>query len=127
MGPERIKRYFPHKTYLEKGILAVGNSDWFVTSGEIVQQLYGAVTRKSYTGEIICPEEAIGIKDALRLYTVNGAYASFEEKIKGSIEPGKLADITVLDRDILSIPPEEILDVQIETTIVGGEIVYQAE
>jgi predicted amidohydrolase YtcJ len=58
LGPERIKRYFPHKTYLEKGIISVGNSDWFVTSGSIVQQIYGVVTRKSYTGEVVGAEQA---------------------------------------------------------------------
>ncbi|UCE55775.1 MAG: amidohydrolase family protein, partial [Desulfobacterales bacterium] len=125
LGPERIRRYFPHKTYLEKGIISVGNSDWFVTSGNIAQQIYGVVTRKSYTGEVIGPEQAIAVKEALHLYTINGAYASFEENIKGSIEPGKLADLAVLDRDILSIPAEEIKDVQVEMTVVGGEIVYQ--
>jgi predicted amidohydrolase YtcJ len=125
LGPERIKRYFPHKTYLEKGIISVGNSDWFVTSGSIVQQIYGVVTRKSYTGEVVGAEQAIPVKEALRLYTVNGAYASFEENIKGSIEPGKLADMVVLDRDIFSIPAEEIKDIQVEMTIVGGELVYQ--
>jgi predicted amidohydrolase YtcJ len=127
LGPERIKRYFPHKTYLEKGIISVGNSDWFVTSAEIAQQIYGLVTRKSYTGEIVGLEQAIPVKEALRLYTINGAYASFEEEIKGSIEPGKLADMTVLDRDILSIPAEEIKDVQVEMTLVGGKIVYQRD
>jgi len=125
LGPERIRRYFPHKTYLEKGIISVGNSDWFVTSGNIAQQIYGVVTRKSYTGEVIGAEQAIAVKDALRLYTINGAYASFEEDIKGSIEPGKLADLAVLDRDILSIPDEEIKDMQVVMTVVGGEIVYQ--
>jgi predicted amidohydrolase YtcJ len=125
IGPERLKRYFPHKTYLEKGILSVGNSDWFVTSGNVAQQIYGVVTRKGYTGEVIGPEQAISVKDALRLYTTNGAYASFEETRKGSIEPGKLADIVVLDRDILTIPADEIKEVKVETTIVGGEIVYQ--
>ena len=124
LGPERIKRYFPHKTYLENGIISVGNSDWFVTSGNIVQQLYGVVTRKCYTGEVVGAEEAIPVKEALRLYTVNGAYASFEEKSKGSIEPGKLADMVVLDRDIFNIPAEEIKDIQVEITIVGGELVY---
>lgn len=63
--------------------------------------------------------------DALRLYTINGAYASFEESIKGSIEPGKLADMVVLDRDILTIPHEELKDMKVEMTLVGGEIVYQ--
>jgi predicted amidohydrolase YtcJ len=125
IGPERAKRYFPHKTYLEKGIISVGNSDWFVTSANIAQQLYGVVTRKGYSGEVIGPEQAISVTDALRLYTINGAYASFEEKIKGSIEPGKLADMVVLDRDILTIPEEEIKDMRVETTMVGGEIVYQ--
>jgi predicted amidohydrolase YtcJ len=125
IGPERLERYFPHRTYLEKGIISVGNSDWFVTSGNIAQQVYGVVTRKGYTGEVIGPEQAISVKDALRLYTTNGAYASFEETRKGSIEPGKLADMVVLDRDILTIPEEEIKEVKVETTVVGGEIVYQ--
>ena len=125
LGPERIKRYFPHKIYLEKGIISVGNSDWFVTSGNILQQIYGVVTRKCYTGEVVGADQAIPVKEALRLYTVNGAYASFEEDIKGSIEPGKLADMVVLDRDIFSIPAEEIKDLQVEMTIVGGEVIFQ--
>ncbi len=74
---------------------------------------------------MIGPQQAISVKDALRLYTTNGAYASFEETVKGSIEPGKLADMVVLDRDILAIPENEIKEVKVETTIVGGEIVYQ--
>ncbi|MBW2410404.1 MAG: amidohydrolase [Deltaproteobacteria bacterium] len=127
LGPERIKGYFPHKTYLEKGIISVGNSDWFVTSADIAQQIYGVVTRTSYTGEVVGGEQAIPVNEALRLYTINGAYASFEENIKGSIEPGKLADMAVLDRDILSIPAGEIKDMQVEMTIVGGEIVFQRD
>jgi predicted amidohydrolase YtcJ len=127
IGKERAKRYFPHRTYLEKGIISVGNSDWFVTSANIAQQIYGVVTRKGYTGEVIGPEQSISVMDALRLYTINGAYVSFEEKIKGSIEPGKLADIAILDRDILTIPEEEIKDIKVEMTIVGGEIIYQRE
>ncbi len=63
--------------------------------------------------------------DAIRLYTWNGAYLGKEEDIKGSIEPGKLADMIVIDRDILEIPPEEIKDVKVLTTIVDGKIVYQ--
>jgi predicted amidohydrolase YtcJ len=125
LGPERIKRYFPHKTYLEKSILSVGNSDWYVTSGNVAQQIYSIVTRKAYTGERIGPDQAIPVKEALRLYTINGAYASFEEGIKGSIELGKLADMVVLDRDILTIPPDELKEMKVDTTIVGGEVVFQ--
>ncbi len=124
LGQERMKYYFPHRTYLEEGIISVGNSDWYVTSANIAQQIYGLVTRKTYTGETVGADQAISVPDALRLYTVNAAYASFEEKIKGSIEPGKLADLAVLDRDILTVPPAEIKDIKLETTIVGGEIIY---
>ncbi len=74
---------------------------------------------------MIGPQQAISVKDALRLYTTNAAYASFEETVKGSIEPGKLADLVVLDQDILAIPEDEIKEVKVETTIVGGEIVYE--
>ena len=85
------------------------------------------MTRTSYTGEVVGADQAIPVAEALRLYTINGAYASFEENIKGSIEPGKLADMAVLDRDILSIPAEEIKDMQVEMTIVGGEVVYRRD
>jgi hypothetical protein len=74
---------------------------------------------------VVAPEEAIGVMDAIRLYTWNGAYLGKEEDVKGSIEVGKLADMVVIDRDILSVPHEEIKDIQVEMTIVGGEIVYQ--
>ena len=87
--------------------------------------IWCAVARQTYFGDRLIPEEAISVKEALRLYTTNAAYATFEENIKGSIEPGKLADMVVLDRDIFSIPAEEIKDIQVEMTIVGGDIVYQ--
>jgi hypothetical protein len=125
LGPERIRRYFPHRTYFDQNIVSVGHSDWMVTAADVAQQIYGAVTRKSYLGETIGVEQAIPVMEALRLYTTNAAYASFEEKIKGSIEQGKLADMVVLDRDILSVHPEEIKNVRVETTIVGGTVVYQ--
>jgi predicted amidohydrolase YtcJ len=125
MGPERIKNYFPHKTWIDKGVISVGNSDWGVTAANIAKQLYAVVTRKGYNGEVIGGSQAVSVIEAIRLYTMNAAYGSFEENIKGSIELGKLADITVLDRDILAIPTDELIDMQIEMTIVGGAVVYQ--
>ncbi|MCX5839601.1 MAG: amidohydrolase [Deltaproteobacteria bacterium] len=127
IGQERIKRYFPHKTYLEKGILSTSGSDWSVTSANVAQQIYGIVTRKTHSGEILGGEQAISVMEALSLYTMNAAYSSFEESIKGSIETGKLADMAVLDRDILTIPEEQLKDFKVETTVVGGKIVYQKE
>jgi predicted amidohydrolase YtcJ len=123
IGPRRIKQYFPHRQYIERDIVAVGHSDWPVTSANIAKQIYAAVIRKSYLRETIGCEQSISVMDALRLYTINAAYASFEENIKGSIEPGKLADMAVLDRDILKIPKEEIKDTKVEMTLVGGKII----
>ena len=88
-------------------------------------QIYEAVSRKTRSGQIVAPEEAISVMDAIRVYTWNGAYLGKEEALKGSIEIGKLADLVVIDRDILNVPNKEIMDIQVMMTIVGGEIIYQ--
>jgi predicted amidohydrolase YtcJ len=124
-GPERSRWLHPHRTMKDMGIIAGGNSDCPVTFYGPFFQIYAAVTRRSSSGQVIGPEEAIGVMDAIRVYTWNGAYLAKEEHLKGSIEPGKLADMIVIDRDILSIPEEEIKDVRVLTTIVDGVIVYQ--
>ncbi|MCW3978805.1 MAG: amidohydrolase [Candidatus Bathyarchaeota archaeon] len=124
-GPERVRWLHPHRTMQEMGIVAGGNNDYAVTSYSPFVQIYEAVVRKTRTGQAVSPEEAIGVMDAIRLYTWNGAYLGKEEDVKGSIEPGKLADMIVIDRDILEIPPEEIKDIKVLTTIVDGKIVYQ--
>lgn len=71
------------------------------------------------------PHQKISVEEALQAYTINGAYASFEENIKGSITRGKLADFVVLERDITSIAPEEIRDIKVLKTVVGGEVVFE--
>jgi predicted amidohydrolase YtcJ len=124
-GPERIRWLHPHRTMQERGIVAGGNNDYPVTDYSPMVQIYEAVVRKTRTGRSVSPEEAIGVLDAIKVYTWNGAYLGNEEDIKGSIEPGKLADMVVLDRDILEVPPEEIKDINMLTTIVDGRIVYQ--
>lgn len=124
-GPDRARWLHPHRTMLEMGIIAAGNSDYPVSDGNPMIQIYEAVTRRTRTGQVIGPEEAVSVMDAIRVYTWNGAYLGREEKIKGSIEPGKLADLVVLDRDILTVPPEEIKDIKVLMTIAGGRIVYR--
>ena len=123
-GPERVRWAHPHKTMKEMGIIAGGNCDYPITDGNPMIQIYEAVTRKTRTGLVVGPEEAISVSDAIRVYTFNGAYLGKEEKVKGSIEEGKLADMAVLDEDILSTPSEELLDIKVIMTIVGGKIHY---
>ena len=124
-GPERVRWLHPHRSMIGLGIISGGNSDYPVSDGNPLVQIYEAVTRRTMTGRVVGPEEAITVEEALRLYTWNGAYLGKEEHIKGSIEPGKYADIVVLDRDILSVPPEEIKDIKVLITIVDGRIVFQ--
>jgi len=88
--------------------------------------LYGAVTRKGMSsGKVYGPEEAVSMKDAIRMYTRNGAYLTWEEKAKGTLEPGRLADLVVLPEDPLSIAPEKLLNLKVDMTIVGGKVLYE--
>ena len=126
-GPERLRWLHPHRTMQEMGILAGGNNDYAVTSYSPFVQIYEAVVRKTRTGQVVSPEEAIGVMDAIRLYTWNGANLGKEEDIKGSVEPGKLADITILDGDLTEMTTDQIKDVPVYMTIVGGKILYLKE
>jgi predicted amidohydrolase YtcJ len=123
-GLARSRWLHPHKTMRELEIIAGGNSDCPVTYYSPFIQIYVAVTRKTSSGIVVGPEEAINIMDAIRIYTWNGAYLSKDEDILGSIEPGKLADLIVLDKDILTIDIENIKEIQVLMTIVDGKIVY---
>ena len=84
------------------------------------------VTREAQSGHILSPEESITPEDALQIYTMGGAHASFEDDIKGSITPGKLADLVILSADPTQVSHEQIKDITIEKTIIGGEIVWEA-
>jgi len=124
-GPERSRWLHPHKTMSEMGIIAGGNSDCPVTFYSPFVQIYEAVTRKTSSGKVVSPEEKITPMEAIRVYTWNGAYLGKDEKRLGSLESGKLADLIVLDRDILTVQHDEIKDIEVLTTIVDGKIVYQ--
>jgi predicted amidohydrolase YtcJ len=86
--------------------------------------LYTAVTRKGQSGAVVGAEEAVSIEEAIRMYTANGPFLTWEEDVKGTLEVGKLADMIVLDRDPLSISAEDLLNVKVDLTILGGEIVF---
>ena len=102
--------------------------DWFVAPPMPLEGIYAAVTRRTLDDknpEGWVPEQRISVEEALQGYTVNAAYASFEEDIKGSLEPGKLADLIIIDRDLTAIPPEQIREAKVILTVVGGKVVYE--
>jgi predicted amidohydrolase YtcJ len=126
LGEERLVGYYPMRSFRDHGIVAAGNSDGFGKNWAITG-IHGCVTRKSSTGRSLAEEQAIPMMDAIRAYTINAAYLEGKEDEKGSIEPGKLADMVVLNRDLLTVNPGEIVETRALMTIVGGEVVYERE
>ena len=128
IGPVRIQTTYAFQSLLDAGATLAFGSDWTVAPATPVEGIYAAVTRRTLDDanpDGWVPEEKISVEDALVAYTRHGAYASHEEKEKGMLKPGFLADLTVLDRDLTRISPEEIRYAEVVMTIVGGEIVYQ--
>jgi predicted amidohydrolase YtcJ len=113
------------KSPLEKGVVVAGSSDAPVVPINPLVDIYAAVTRQAESGQVLLPEECITVEQALALYTTNAAYTSFEEKTKGSITAGKLADIVILSDDPTRLPPEKIKDIKVEMTMIGGEVVWE--
>lgn len=113
------------KSPMAAGIKVAAASDAPVGPVDPFVSIYGAVMRQTERGEILQPEERVSVSQALELHTCNGAYASFEESIKGSLAPGKLADMVILSADPLSVPPEQLKDIKVEKTIIGGEVVWE--
>ena len=115
----------PLRTYLDHGIRVMTGSDsGRAPNGVPMFTIFEAVNRVRSSGKVINPEERITVEEAIRAVTITPAYSTFEENLKGSIEPGKLADLVVLDGDILSVPPLEIKDIAVLKTMMGGEFVY---
>lgn len=124
-GPERVARMFAHRSFLDCGIQVSGASDSPCGPYEPLLAIQSCVTRKSFAGEVLGANQAITATEAIFLYTMASAYASFEENIKGSITPGKLGDLVVLKEDPRRVNPDEIKDIPVEMTVVGGEIRYK--
>jgi predicted amidohydrolase YtcJ len=129
LGKERLAGAYAWQSLLKSGASICGGSDAPVERGEPMIEFYAAVTRKSIKGESADgwhPEQAVPREQALKMFTTAPAYAAFEEADKGSLEPGKLADLTILSADIMKIPEPEILTTKCTLTVIGGEIVYEA-
>ncbi|MFC1558027.1 amidohydrolase [candidate division KSB1 bacterium] len=135
LGERRAKTFHPYKSLTDAGVIVNGGSDHMVKfdSYEAINPynpfyaMWSVITRKTTWENVITPEEAVSREEALRMYTINNAYASFEEDIKGSIEPGKLADLAVISENILKCPIDNIKNIKVSMTMVGGKIVYKSD
>jgi len=128
LGIERLKGAYAWNSFIKLGVIVPGGSDAPVERGEPMIEFYAAVARKDvrgFTGEGWHPEERVSREDALKMFTIWPAYVAFEENLRGSIETGKLADLTVLSADIMKIPEIDILKTKCVMTVIGGEIVYE--
>lgn len=128
IGAERSKTTYAFKSLLEVNAKLAFGSDWFVAPPTPLEGIYAAVTRQTLDGknsEGWIPEQKISVEQALKAYTINAAYASFEEKIKGSFEIGKLADFVILDKNIFEIEPSQIRETKVLQTVVGGKTIFE--
>jgi hypothetical protein len=119
LGMKRARWFFPIKTLIENGICVVAGSDCPMEPLNPLSGIQALATRKLFS------QERVSVDEALFMYTINAAYASHEEELKGSIEKGKLADITVLTKDPRKVPLDEIEDIAVEMTILNGRVVHQ--
>jgi predicted amidohydrolase YtcJ len=128
IGHERARMAYAFKSFVDAGVRLCFGSDWTVAPLDPIQGIYAAVTRATLDGKNPggwFPEQRLTIEEAVLCYTVNNAYASFEEHLKGTLEPGKLADMVVLSHDVFAIPPADIRNVCVVMTVVDGQVVYE--
>ena len=128
LGHERVEwGAYAWRDLMDAGAIIANGTDAPVEDVDPIASYYSSVSRMMGNGEVLTPRQKMTRMEALKSYTINNAYAGFEEDIKGSLEGGKLADITVLDRDILTIPEDDIPNIEVSYTIVGGEIMFSGD
>ena len=125
-GKERLENMFAVRSFLDAGINVTQTSDYPPGPFEPMMAIQSSVTRTDINGDVWGPSQKITVDEAIKVGTINGAYASYEESIKGSLENGKLADLVVLDKDPRKVDPMEIVDIPIERTMVGGKWKYES-
>src|SRR5207247_2183759 len=130
IGKERAKGTYAFRALLDAGVRLAFGSDWTVAPLDPLQGIAAAVTRRTLDGKNPngwVPEQKITVEEAVRAFTVGSASAEFQEHAKGTITPGKLADLVMLDRDIFKIDPTEIEKARVELTVMDGKLVYQSK
>src|SRR5262249_1401121 len=124
-GAKRAAWTTPLRAYLDRGFVVAGGTDSAVVPFPPLWVIYHFVTRDTISGGVLGADQRITRREALRIETINNAFLTFEERLKGSLEPGKVADLVVLPEDILTCPPKHIEQMPITMTMVGGRIVYE--
>jgi predicted amidohydrolase YtcJ len=125
-GQDKMQWMFAHKSFLETGTPVPGASDYGPGPFEPLMALQSMVTRKDYNGNVWGPRQKVSVDEALTIATTNGAWASHEEQVKGTITAGKYADFVMLEKDPHDVEPDTIKDIKISRTVVGGRVVYEA-
>ena len=125
-GEEKMESMFAHRSFLDAGIPVAPASDYRPGPYEPMMAIQSMVTRKDMRGRVWGPSQRISVTEAMRICTMHGAYASFEEGIKGSLEPGKLADFVILEQDPHEVDPDTIKEIRIVQTVMGGLTTYEA-
>ncbi len=123
-GDEKVNWMFAHRSFLDAGIRVPGASDYTPGPFEPLMALQSMVTRKDYKGRVWGAKQKVTLDEALTIATINGAYASSEESLKGSITAGKLADFVVLEKDPHDVEPDQIMNIKVNRTVVGGKTMY---
>jgi predicted amidohydrolase YtcJ len=127
LGPERAKEgAYVWQKLMKSGAIIANGTDAPVEDVDPIPNYYASVSRKTKNGTVFYPDQRMSRMEALKTMTINGAYAAFEEGNRGSLKPGKYADITVLSKDILTIPEDDIPTAKVAYTIVGGRVLYSA-
>jgi predicted amidohydrolase YtcJ len=124
-GPDAMRWMWPHRALIDAGVPAPGHSDAPICRPDPFPAIWSMVTRQTDTGRPLGPEQAVTVEEALRAYTWLGAFAGREEHVKGSLEPGKVADVAVLDRDVLAVPADRLRETRVDLTIVGGVVRFR--
>ncbi len=127
LGYDRIRYAYAMKTFRDQGVIAAASSDAPVVSLNPAVGLSMMMNRVDVSGQEVWPEERVSLEDAVRAYTVNGAYASHEESRKGQLSPGMLGDVTVFETDLESLSGDEIASVAVDYTILGGEVAFSRD
>jgi predicted amidohydrolase YtcJ len=128
IGKERAKTTYAFRSLLDSGAILAFGTDWTVAPINPLLSVYAAVTRRTLDGKNPkgwVPDQKLSVEEAVRAYTVGSAYAEFQEGVKGTITPGKLADLVILTRDIFKIDPKDIESTKVVMTILDGRVIYE--